>query len=120
MRELEREPRRPRGTIAERFATFHGDYPQVYRMLVGFARQMHRRGFEHYGIAAVFERARWEVHMTWGPDSEQGLKLNNDLKALYARLIMDENPDLEGFFRLRRLRAAGYDENGQGDDDGDA
>lgn len=108
MRETEREPRRPRGTIAERFATFNADFPQVYRLMLGFARQAKQRGFEHYAIKAIIERARWEVSMTWGPDSEQGFKLNNDFCPLYARKIMDENPDLEGFFRVRRLRAVGY------------
>lgn len=115
MRELEVEPRRPRGTIAERYATFNADFPQVYRLLVGFARQAKRRGFDHYGINAIVNRARWEVNMTWGPDSEQGFKMNNDFAPLYARRIMDENPDLEGFFRLRRLRARGYDEDGDVD-----
>ncbi len=103
---LETEPRRPDPdlTIADRFATFHGDYPQVYRLLVGFARQMKRRGFGTYGIKAVIERARWESHMTWGPDSEQGLKLNNDFAPHYARLIMENERDLDGFFRIRRIR----------------
>jgi hypothetical protein len=95
-------PKEPK-TIDQRFATFHGDYPQVYRLMVGFARQARKRGYEHYGIAAITERARWEVHMTWGPDWE-GFKLNNDFKSRYARLIMDTEPDLAGFFRVRRLR----------------
>jgi hypothetical protein len=98
--------RKPHRTISERFATFQADYPQVERMIIGFARQAKRRGFEHYGIDAIVNRARWEVAMTWGPDSEQGFKLNDHFSALYARKIMAENPDLDGFFFTRKRRAA--------------
>ena len=90
-------------TIGERFATFDADYPQVYRMMVGFARQARRRGFKVYGMKAIIERARWETAMTWGPDVE-GFKMNNDFAPLYARKIMSEHPDLDGFFRIRRRR----------------
>ena len=91
-------------TIAERFETFHADYPQVYRLILGFARQARHRGYRHYGIAAIVERARWEVDMRSAPD-EQGFKINNDFKALYARKVMAEHRDLDGFFRIRRLRS---------------
>lgn len=103
-------------TIDERFATFDADYPQVYRMIVGFARMAHRRGFQHYGIQAIVERARWEVSMRWGPDTE-GFKLNNDFTALYARKVMAENPDLDGFFRLRRRRSLNGGGAAEPDDD---
>jgi len=98
--------RKPTQTISERFATFHADYPQVYRMIIGFARQAQRRGFKHYGINAIINRARWEVAMTWGPDSEQGFKLNDHFAPLYSRLVMENEPDLDGFFFTRRRRAA--------------
>lgn len=112
MRDYEKEPRRPRGTIDERFATFNADYPQVYRLIQGFARDIKRRGFKHYGINAIVNRARWEVAMTWGPDSEQGFKMNNDFAPLYARRIMDDFPgEFGGFFRVRRRRAVGSEGN---------
>lgn len=90
-------------TIRQRFATFDADYPQVYRLIVGFARQAKHRGFAHYGIAAIVERARWEVDMRSAPD-EQGFKINNDFRALYARKVMANEPDLDDFFRIRRRR----------------
>lgn len=92
-------------TIQARFLQFHRSNPQVYDLLVRFARTARGRGYQRFGIAAVWERMRWEAAMTWGEDAYTGLKLNNDYRSRYARLIMDQEPDLAGFFETRRLRA---------------
>ncbi len=37
------------------------------------------------------------------PTSE--FRLNNDYRALYARQLMDNEPELDGFFETRTLRS---------------
>lgn len=93
---------KPKRTIREQFSTFHNGNPQVYREIVGIAQQMRKRGVKKMGIALIFERLRW-LHFieTFG---EEDFKLNNNYKAEYARLIMNREPDLEGFFETRALR----------------
>jgi len=39
---------------------------------------------------------------TQDPD---GWKLNNNYTSRYARLVMDECPDLDGFFNTRELQS---------------
>lgn len=90
-------------SIQARFETFHAANPRVYDLLVEFARQLHGRGFDHCGISLIWERMRWELAITTvDPD---GFKLNNDWRSRYARLIMEREKDLAGFFRTRELRA---------------
>lgn len=89
-------------TIQARFLTFHADNPRVYELLCRFARQIRGRGYERVGIKLLWERVRWEVMIeTNDPD---GFKLSNDYHARYARLIMENEPDLAGLFRTRELR----------------
>ncbi len=90
-------------TLSARFETFHRENPRVYALLVRFARQLQARGYEHAGMKAIWERMRWEMGLeTIDPD---GFKLNNDFTSRYARLIMANEPELDGFFRTRRLTA---------------
>jgi hypothetical protein len=42
---------------------------------------------------------RWNSHLN--PDHTGGYKLNNNYRALYARKIMEQEPDLDGLFEIR-------------------
>ena len=88
--------------IEERFTRFHDANPHVYRALRDMALSLKRRGIEHYGIAALFEVLRFSRMIQTGGDA---YKLNNDYRALYARRLMEEEPELVGFFEVRQRRA---------------
>jgi hypothetical protein len=90
-------------TLQARFEAYHKANPDVYRLLVKFAREVRQTGRGQYGIAALFERLRWHYHIELKRDDD--FKLNNNWKARYARLIMAQEPDLAEFFELRILRA---------------
>ncbi len=92
-----------RPTILARFHTFHADNPHIYGLLRNGARRLRTAGWEHYGIAALWEGLRYEsaVHTT-GDD----FKLNNSYRALYARMLMENEPELRGFFSTRTRSAA--------------
>jgi hypothetical protein len=81
------------------FREFNTANPIVYRKLVEFALQARATGRKHFGMKALFERLRW-----WSQVETRGdeYKLNNNYTAFYARMLMDRNPELGGFFELRR------------------
>lgn len=89
--------------IQTEFQTFHAEHPEVYTQLVRLARTWQANGSAKLGIATLFEVLRWNSHLN--PDHTGGYKLNNNYRALYARLIMDQEPDLEGLFELRERTA---------------
>lgn len=83
------------------FADFHRDNPQVYTMFKRFAQQAVRSGRKHFGVAAVWERLRWETMIESVGDE---FKLNNNHRAYYARMYMRDFPKADGFFRTRTVR----------------
>lgn len=90
-------------SIQERFEKFHAENPHVYEALVERARNYKARGYRYLAIRVLFERQRWE-----GGGSKargQAFKLCNDFHSRYARLIMEQEPDLRGFFATRLTKA---------------
>jgi hypothetical protein len=89
-------------TIQVRFQVYHEAHPEVYEYLLQLAQDMQSRGFRHYGMKALFEKVRWHFQVEKGLED---FKLNNNYHSRYARLMMAREPDLEGFFELRELKA---------------
>jgi len=89
-------------TIQERFEKFHASHPDVYIGLCAFARKAKARGHKVYAIARIWEVMRWEVSVE--RDEIEEYKLSNSFRSRYSRLIMDQEPDLAGFFTTRELR----------------
>lgn len=90
-------------SIQARFGEFHSAHPEVYKELVRLAFELKERGFKHAGMKFLFERVRW---FFWVERGESDFKLNNNFHSRYARKIMAEYPELEGFFETRELKAA--------------
>lgn len=87
-------------TIEETFWRFHHDNPHVYDELVRLARRARSRGAGRIGIGMLFEVLRWQhtINTTGHP-----FLLNNNWRSYYARLIMNQEPELDGIFETRRL-----------------
>lgn len=85
--------------IEREFNQFHAEHPEVYSELVHLARTWKRNGTAKLGIATLFEVLRWNSHLN--PHLHGGYKLNNNYRALYARKIMEREPDLNGLFEVR-------------------
>lgn len=88
--------------IDEDFKRFHAENPQVYSLLVQFSRVAKESGRKRFGIRMIWERMRWYVAIETKGDE---YKLNDHWHSRYARLIMEQEPDLAGFFETRELRA---------------
>lgn len=91
-------------TIQQSFEHFHHTHPEVYDYLVGLAHKLINRGYTHYGIGSLYEHARW--HFEFEQKEHEEFKLNNNYRSRYARLIMEQEPELRTFFELRHLKAA--------------
>lgn len=91
------------GAFERWLATPHGQY--IASETVKRARRLRSRGFTRYGIGAIAESIRFDASLAVGTD-EDGFKVNNNYRSRLARKVMDENPDLAGFFETRQLQAA--------------
>ena len=91
--------------IAAKFVTFHADNPWVYNRLRELALTMRRAGVDHYGIGGLYETLRYEASLT--SKDEDGFKLNNNYRALYARELARSEPELQHFFKFRLRRPHG-------------
>lgn len=95
----------PKQSIDERFIIFHAQNPHVYEALVKLARIAKEAGCKRIGISLLFEKLRWDYLVSTDRGTER-YKLNNVFRSRYARLIMKENPDLNGFITIRELKTA--------------
>ena len=80
------------------FTRFHEANPSVYTELVTMAHELHGAGRDRIGVGMLFEILRWQ---RWREYPGDDFKLNNNYRAWYARLIMQEEPELDGIFQLR-------------------
>lgn len=84
--------------ISRKFIQYHNDNPHIYALFVKYAKQAHNAGYMHYSANAIFERIRWHVDVETRGDQ---FKMNNNYRALYARMAMKDYPELRDFFRTR-------------------
>jgi hypothetical protein len=106
-------------TIQEAFEQFHSENPQVYEELVALAREAHSNGATKLAIGMLWEVLRWrhKLYLRTEDRSQHLYGLNDHYRSRYARLIMDQERDLDGIFEVRRLRSHGpnplYDSEGR-------
>ena len=85
-----------------RWWTFHTEHPEVAAYLLNQARLVLSSGRSEYSIKTLYNVARWHFQFERSP--KEAYKLNDLYHSRYSRLLMAENDDMAGFFRLRELR----------------
>lgn len=90
-------------TLLDRFNAFHAENPDVYDLLVRLAREYRSVGHRKIGVKALYEVARWTHAIETG---DLDFRLNNNYTAFYARLMLEQEPDLSGMFDLRTQRGS--------------
>lgn len=98
-RAYRRKPKPP--TLEQRFEAFRKAHPEILSLLKAKALELKARGFKRYGIKALWEAMRYDLSVQAG---EQPYKLDNSFTAPYARLLMQVEPRLQGFFETRGSR----------------
>lgn len=88
--------------LSAKFAEFHRDNPRVYQEIVRLARRARARGHKRMGMKMLWEVVRWRMTVE---TSDPDFKLNNNYTSRYARLVMNRERDLAGFFETRALKA---------------
>ena len=95
-------PVKAQSQLEEKFLEFHAKHPEVYAALSDLAHQWRRhRPHARLGIKMLMERVRWELALGARDESP---RLNNNHSAFYARLLMAQEPALEGMFFLKKQR----------------
>ena len=93
-------PPPPEPTNADRFLAFHGANPHVLAAIVSTALDMiDCRGMTRGSVKRIVEDLRWNPEFRTAHGNE--FKINNTFAAYYARLAMDTESRLSGFFETR-------------------
>jgi hypothetical protein len=93
----------PRTPIERAFVEFHRKNPHVYNELERLALLLwNKRHPSRMGVKMLWETMRYNVALRTEGDE---YKLNNNFHSLYARLLIRQQPHLEGVIELRERRA---------------
>lgn len=106
---LDRDLPRPE-TIDDRFTEFDRRNPHVYQALRALSLDTRRVGVKRWSVDAAMHIVRWRYRLQTQGDE---YRINNSFSALYARLLMEREPELAGFFELRKR----HNGNGDGKDE---
>jgi hypothetical protein len=79
---------------------FHQANPHVLQEIARVCLRVRRMGRTRWSINAAFEVVRYNAAIT---TDHRVYKLNNNHRAYYARWIMRDVPELEGFFQVREV-----------------
>ena len=81
----------------DNFYTHHKNNPDIYNMFEHYALRASEYR-ERYSAKIIFHIMRWNTMIE--EDSSE-YKIDDGWISHYARLFMDKNPELEGFFQTR-------------------
>jgi hypothetical protein len=89
-------------TPEEKFRDFHRRHPEVYRELRRRAFALKAKGRKRWGIRNLWECMRYDFALD-NPE-EDDFRLNDHYTRYYARLLMNCEPGLVGFFETRERK----------------
>lgn len=82
------------------FPQYHFDNPHIYEAFKKYTFLSIGKGFKNFSAQFIFEVIRWETSVN-GNDM---YKINNNFRAFYSRLFMNQHPEYEGYFRTRKSK----------------
>lgn len=88
----------PSDDLEKAFRSFHELNPEVYASIEASALAAHRAGVTRIGIAKIVEDIRYRGDM---PTAGGVFRINNNHRALYARLLVFRHPELESVLATR-------------------
>jgi hypothetical protein len=93
----------PDDRIQRAFEEFHRRFPDVYNWLVAAARAKLKKGATRLSIAMLYEHLR--AYCAREGFKGEGYEFPNEYRSRYVRLMMRQEPDLVGKFKVRQLKA---------------
>lgn len=93
--------------IQERFAEFHADNSHIYPLLVEIATDMLADGKTRISMDVMCHQLLLKYpDLTIIRDTKENpFKLNDHFTSRYARMMVEDYPELEDYIELRRLKA---------------
>lgn len=76
--------------------------PIIWEMFVQYSKLAKEKGFKNYSANGIFEIIRWNT----SAHGDDMFKINNIYRADFARKMMMEYPEFNGFFRVREVKAS--------------
>ena len=86
--------------LLTKFEKYHKENPEVFIGFTRLAIKMKQTGRSKYSHVSIIEALRWTSDLKGG----KPFKINNDYKALYARLMIHHWPHFKDFFSLRKMK----------------
>lgn len=86
--------------IQRSFLEYHKKNPDVYEALVSMTRMWKAAGKKKVGIGMLFEVLRWNIGIN---QNSKDLKISNNHRSRYVRLIQEQEEDIAGMFVTREL-----------------
>jgi hypothetical protein len=90
--------------LVKKFYEYHRANPHIFDDFKRLAGEMRKTGRSRYGAWVIVQRIRWDRDMASVGDV---FRINNDYIALYARLLVYEDPSYVGFFEMRAMKPSG-------------
>jgi len=88
----------PESDLDRRFAEFDAAHPEMWRLYVGFAFDLKARK-DRGSSEQIIQRIRWECDVN--PEHDGGFKVSNIWRKRYAKKMVAEYPQFDGFFQFR-------------------
>lgn len=85
----------------EQFAAFRRRNPWFLSWVATIAFEQKSRGNRRGSMKAIFEQLRSQIPDNYGTR----YRLNNNATAIAARLVMEQYPELDGFFETRARKS---------------
>lgn len=90
----------PRDHIQIEFEDYHKKHPNIRVLIERTMMQRKQQGYNRVGLWLFFQQLM--ASPSWSMAKPGSFK--HDYMSRYARLIMKENAELEGFFEIRPLK----------------
>ena len=97
------KPAKQQSKLLHQWEEVKRQHPEFLPELARIAREYKASGATSWNISGCFEVLRWETrHTTATTGDSTGLRLNNNFQPFASRDLMQQYPDLAGFFRIRK------------------
>lgn len=90
--------------LMEKFKKYHKENPHIYREFKRYALEM-KKVRNKSSAWLIVNRIRWDFDIK--SNSDEVWKISNDYIAVYARMLIYNNPEFEGFFTLKAMKPSG-------------
>lgn len=107
MRGLLEGARPARNVDENKWAIAHRSRPRLYELFSRFAIELIHAGRQRSSGRMILHRVRWETSLVM-PDintaTGEVLKVSDHHSPYLSRLFMEDSPEYEGFFRLKKVK----------------